>query len=410
MTAAVAGPRRFRPGLKAMANSAGILVLVVAAAIFPLSAAAHEGMLSNASQVVVFLPIAGVGLVIARRLPRNPIGWLLLAGAAGPLLSAAADPYVQLVYRLGHRWPLGPLALVLAESWVAVYLTLPLVILLFPDGTLPSRRWRTVLWAYLGVALCLVLSVYATVVVTLAAGAVRLDASGGLAALENPSGSTAWVPAVTSVVFPLLGVFWIVFVGRMVLSWRRSGGARRQQLKWLLSGAAVAVADGLASTLFSVADPHPAGAAQVVTSFLDDPGVIVLTVCVGVAIVKYRLYDIDRIISRTLAYAIVTGLLIGLYAGLVLLATRVLSLHAPVAVAAATLAAAALFNPLRQRVQRAVDRRFNRTRYDADQTVAAFAARLKDEVDLDSIQADLAGAVQSALEPAHISIWASPRA
>jgi hypothetical protein len=410
MTAAVAGPRRFRPGLKAMANSAGILVLVVAAAIFPLSAAAHEGMLSNASQVVVFLPIAGVGLVIARRLPRNPIGWLLLAGAAGPLLSAAADPYVQLVYRLGHRWPLGPLALVLAESWVAVYLTLPLVILLFPDGTLPSRRWRTVLWAYLGVALCLVLSVYATVAVTLASGAVRLDASGGLAALENPSGSTAWVPAVTSVVFPLLGVFWIVFVGRMVLSWRRSGGARRQQLKWLLSGAAVAVADGLASTLFSVADPHPAGAAQVVTSFLDDPGVIVLTVCVGVAIVKYRLYDIDRIISRTLAYAIVTGLLIGLYAGLVLLATRVLSLHAPVAVAAATLAAAALFNPLRQRVQRAVDRRFNRTRYDADQTVAAFAARLKDEVDLDSIQADLAGAVQSALEPAHISIWASPRA
>jgi hypothetical protein len=410
MTAAVAGPRRFRPGLKAMANSAGILVLVVAAAIFPLSAAAHEGMLSNASQVVVFLPIAGVGLVIARRLPRNPIGWLLLAGAAGPLLSAAADPYVQLVYRLGHRWPLGPLALVLAESWVAVYLTLPLVILLFPDGTLPSRRWRTALWAYLGVALCLVLSVYATVAVTLASGAVRLDASGGLAALENPSGSTAWVPAVTSVVFPLLGVFWIVFVGRMVLSWRRSGGARRQQLKWLLSGAAVAVADGLASTLFSVADPHPAGAAQVVTSFLDDPGVIVLTVCVGVAIVKYRLYDIDRIISRTLAYAIVTGLLIGLYAGLVLLATRVLSLHAPVAVAAATLAAAALFNPLRQRVQRAVDRRFNRTRYDADQTVAAFAARLKDEVDLDSIQADLAGAVQSALEPAHISIWASPRA
>jgi hypothetical protein len=410
MTAAVAGPRRFRPGLKAMANSAGILVLVVAAAIFPLSAAAHEGMLSNASQVVVFLPIAGVGLVIARRLPRNPIGWLLLAGAAGPLLSAAADPYVQLVYRLGHRWPLGPLALVLAESWVAVYLTLPLVILLFPDGTLPSRRWRTALWAYLGVALCLVLSVYATVAVTLASGAVRLDASGGLAALENPSGSTAWVPAVTSVVFPLLGVFWIVFVGRMVLSWRRSGGARRQQLKWLLSGAAVAVADGLASTLFSVADPHPAGAAQVVTSFLDDPGVIVLTVCVGVAIVKYRLYDIDRIISRTLAYAIVTGLLIGLYAGLVLLATRVLSLHAPVAVAAATLAAAALFNPLRQRVQRAVDRRFNRTRYDADQTVATFAARLKDEVDLDSIQADLAGAVQSALEPAHISIWASPRA
>jgi hypothetical protein len=124
---------------------------------------------------------------------------------------------------------------------------------------------------------------------------------------------------------------------------------------------------------------------------------------------KYRLYDIDRIISRTLAYAIVTGLLAGLYAGLVLLATRVLSVHTPVAVAAATLAAAALFNPLRQRVQRTVDRRFNRARYDADQTVAAFAARLKDEVDLDSVRDDLAAVVQQALEPAHLSVWVSRR-
>ena len=113
--------------------------------------------------------------------------------------------------------------------------------------------------------------------------------------------------------------------------------------------------------------------------------------CLGVAIPKYRLYDIDRIISRTLAYAIVTGPLTGLYAGLVLLATRVLSVRTPVAVAASTLAAAALFNPLRGRVQRAVDRRFNRARYDADQTVAAFAARLKDDADLDSVRDDLAG-------------------
>ena len=112
------------------------------------------------------------------------------------------------------------------------------------------------------------------------------------------------------------------------------------------------------------------------------------------AILKYRLYEIDRIISRTLAYAIVTGLLVGVYAGLVLLATRVLSFHTPVAVAAATLAAAALFNPLRQRVQRAVDRRFNRARYDADQMVAAFAARLKDAVDLDPVRDDLASVVQ----------------
>jgi hypothetical protein len=138
-------------------------------------------------------------------------------------------------------------------------------------------------------------------------------------------------------------------------------------------------------------------------------GILALPVSIGVAILKYRLYDIDRIISRTLAYAIVSGLLVGVYAGLVLLATRVMSLHSTVAVAAATLAAAALFNPLRRRVQRAVDRRFNRARYDADLTVAAFAARLKDAVDLDAVREDLAGAVQKALEPAHISVWMNER-
>jgi hypothetical protein len=127
----------------------------------------------------------------------------------------------------------------------------------------------------------------------------------------------------------------------------------------------------------------------------------------GVAILKYRLYEIDRIISRTLAYVIVTGLLVGVYAGLVLLATRVLSFHSTVAVAAATLGAAALFNPLRQRVQLRVDRRFNRARYDADQMVTAFAARLKDAVDLDPVRDDLASVVQQALEPAHLSVWMS---
>jgi hypothetical protein len=135
--------------------------------------------------------------------------------------------------------------------------------------------------------------------------------------------------------------------------------------------------------------------------------VLSMPAAVAVAVLRYRLYDIDRIISRTLAYAIVTSLLVGLYAGLVLLATQVFRFHSTVAVAAATLAAAALFNPLRVRVQRAVDRRFNRARYDADQTVAAFAARLKDAVDLDSIRDDLAGTVHQALEPAHVSVWVS---
>jgi len=129
----------------------------------------------------------------------------------------------------------------------------------------------------------------------------------------------------------------------------------------------------------------------------------------AVAVLKYRLYEFDRIISRTLAYAIVTGLLVGVYAGLVLLSTQVFRLADPVAVAASTLAAAALFNPVRRRVQRAVDHRFNRARYDADQTVMAFAARLKDAVDLDSVRDDLAQVVSRALEPEHLSVWVSHR-
>ena len=136
-------------------------------------------------------------------------------------------------------------------------------------------------------------------------------------------------------------------------------------------------------------------------------GFFALPVSMAVAILKYRLYDIDRIISRTLAYAIVTGLLVGVYAGLAL-AAGVSGFRGPVTVAVATLAAAALFNPLRRRVQRAVDRRFDRARYDADETVAAFAARLKEAVELDAVRADLAGAVQAALEPARVWIGTSP--
>jgi len=162
----------------------------------------------------------------------------------------------------------------------------------------------------------------------------------------------------------------------------------------------------LAGLLLSAVLPR-SGLAGVIGGVSQALSVFALPVCMGVAILKYRLYDIDRLISRTLAYVIVTGLLIGVYAGLVL-ATQAFRFRTPVAVAAATLAAAALFNPVRRRVQRVVDRRFNRARYDADETVAAFAARLKDAVELDAVRADLAGVVQAALEPAGVWVWTSP--
>jgi hypothetical protein len=189
-------------------------------------------------------------------------------------------------------------------------------------------------------------------------------------------------------------------VARQVLSWRRATGERRAQLKWLMAGSAASVIGLAGGFLFQSGVPNTVCLAV---------GLFSLPVCISFAIMKYRLYDIDRLISRTLSYTLVTGILVGVYAGVVTFATRVLPFHTPVAVAASTLAAAALFNPLRRRVQHVIDRRFNRARYDADRTVASFAARLKDEVDLASIQVDLAGVVQQALEPAHVSVWISRR-
>jgi hypothetical protein len=390
---------RFRLASPAAANALAVLAVLLAAAVIPLNVLARQNVLVNAAQLLIGVPMCAVGYIVARRKPGNPIGWLLLVIPVGVLLSLDAGPYVWLVYRMGYHLPFGPAAVVLeAAYFLVLFVALPPVFLLFPDGELPSPRWRWVLWSYLTVAVGLVALAYATTVAIIVTQGVHLDASGGLAAIDHPSGSTAWV-AKLNVLFAAVLPFWLVFAARLVLSWRRASGDRRQQLKWLMAGVTAAVAGFVISNLVPALDP---AATEVGVG-------VVLPVCLGVAVLKYRLYDIDRIISRTLAYAIVTGLLVGVYAALVLLATQGFGLHTPVAVAAATLAAAALFNPVRHRVQAAVDRRFNRARYDADQTVAAFAARLKDAVDLDAVRDDLAGVVHHTLEPAHVSVWISQR-
>jgi hypothetical protein len=202
------------------------------------------------------------------------------------------------------------------------------------------------------------------------------------------------------IAFLAVPVFWVSFVARQVLSWRRATGERRAQLKWLMAGSAASVIGLAAGFAFQ---------SGIVNTLFLIVGIFSLPVCIILAILKYRLYDIDRLISRTLSYTLVTGLLAGVYAGLVLLATEVFRFHSTVAVAISTLAVAALFNPLRRRVQHMVDRRFNRARYDADQTVTAFAARLNDAVDMDSVREDLAQVVSRALEPAHLSVWVSHR-
>jgi len=392
--------RRFRLASPATALILGGLVLALLVAQVPLGDLAHQLGLSAAASTVTALALAGVGLVVAWRQPRNLMGWILLAGAVFVGFNNDASLYTVLVYRLGHQLPLGAVAVLLQPSWAPGIVLFGLAILLFPEGRVPSARWRWVLVAYLGIGALWMAGTVVFSVGAIIAHDVHVDSGGNLLVLSHPTGGAAWWGVVQNLFFLVLGASWLASLGSQVLTYRRSARERRQQLKWLMSGAAIA----MVSALLAFTQSGSRGIVQVL-SVVAFAGLAALPVSIGIGILKYRLFDIDRIISRTLAYAVVTGLLVGIYAGLVLLATRVLSVHSQVAVAASTLAAAALFNPLRRRVQRAVDRRFNRARYDADRMVAQFAARLKDAVDLEAVRADLAGVVHQALEPAHVSVW-----
>ena len=399
-----AAVRRFGLLSPATATALGVLVLVLAIANLTLKGFDHQLSGSGTwSGIAIVVMYAGVGLVVARRQPRNPIGWLLLVFIALYVLGAGAVEYAVLAYSLGHRGlPLAPAAVVLDTLQAPSLALFPPVILLFPDGRLASRRWRRVLWAYAVLTAYVSAVSVAQGIAAVAGHDIHLGTNGNLTSTGQLGGWLANPP--TWLVVPVLAsiaAIGLSFVARQVLSWRRAGGERRQQLKWLASGAVVVVASAFLTSAHSA---FPDGAWQVVTG-LAWFGFAALPLSIGVAILKYRLYDIDRIISRTLAYTLVTGLLVGVYAGLVLLAIQVLRFSSPVAVAASTLVAAALFAPVRSKVQRAVDRRFNRARYDADRIVAAFSDRLKDAVDLAAVRTDLVSVTHQALEPAHVSVW-----
>ena len=381
----------------------GTLAVLSFAAILPLTLLSHQ-LGDGVIAAVIGAPCAAVGMVVARRQRDNSLGWLFIVIGTCLFLSTDGGDYAALGYLRGHHVPFGPVGLVLTALWGPGLLLFGVAILLFPDGRLPSVFWQWTLRIYGVLYAALLAATAVAVAAALAQHPVRVDSTAGLAAVDHPAG---WFNAVQGPLTGVAVVLSLAFIARQALSWRRASGDRRQQLKWLASGAVVTlVCLGLAVTYST------AGVPKTFLAWIGSiawVGVTALPVSIGVAILKHRLYEIDRIISRTLAYAIITGLLVGMYAGLVLLATQVLQVHGPVAVAASTLVAAALFSPLRRRVQHVVDRRFNRARYDADQTVAAFAARLKDAVDLDAIHEDLAGAVHHALEPVHVSVWISQR-
>ena len=344
--------------------------------------------------IVFVAAFATVGALLAWKRPGNPIGWLLSAigltvAGAGLGVFLAHFPRTQtLAAWLGWTWLLG--------LGLCVF-----VLLLFPTGKLPSRRWRPVAWAAgAGLAGWVLGNAFAPTIIS--AGPSSRNPVG----LTGPAGDIFKIMAVGGVL--LIVTTGLAAVLSLAFRYRRARTAERAQLKWLVYAAGLIVAALLAEV--------PAGqivgsgsAANNLRNAMSIGAAALVPVAIGIAVLRYRLYDIDRVISRTVAYTIITGLLVGIYAGLVLLANLVFGSRTPVAVAAATLAAAALFSPLRRRVQRGVDRRFNRARYDADKTVAAFAAGLKDAVELDAVQADLASAVQQALEPAHVSVWISQR-
>jgi hypothetical protein len=397
--------RRLRLASPATALIFGSLVLVLAVLDVPLAHFAHQSLNASGGSTPFWFSAAlgAVGFVVASRSPRNPLGWILLAAATCTALSQDASFYVVADYRLRHGGlPLGWVAVLAQPGWAAAIVLSGLAVLLFPDGRPPSPRWRWVLWLYLAAATLYLVGVLIASVGTIAGHDIRVDASGNLQVLSHPTGSSAWWGVVEAVFFPALAVCWVGSVAGQAASYRRSSGERRQQLKWLLAGSAIA---GAGVPLAVWLSAKHGIAAELAGGIAGACGQLGIPVCMGVAILKYRLFDIDRLVSRTLGYAIVTGLLVGVYAGIVLLATRVVSINEPVAVAGSTLAVAALFNPVRRRVQRAVDRRFNRARYDADRIVAAFSARLKDAVDLGSVRDDLAIVVQETLEPTHVSVW-----
>jgi hypothetical protein len=373
----------------------GAVAALLIAASIPLSAIAHQLTFGAIGQPLLMIPFAAVGALISSRQPRNPIGWILLVIALTAAGGADSGFYSVRAYHLDHHsLPLSRLAVALTQGWVSMLLLLPLPILLFPDGRV-SRRWRWTLWVYIALAAVLLGHLAVTDFGAFTEHPVRIDSSGELTTLGG-GGSGGF--AAVGLIYVAISLSWIV---RQVVLYHRSTGDLRQQLKWLMAGGGAAVL-GFVGSIFA-----GSGSSSVV-QVVSHAGFLLLAAlpgAIGVGILRHRLYEIDRLISRTLSYALLTGLLVGVFVGLVLLTTRILPFSSPVGVAASTLAAAGLFSPLRTRLQRLVDRRFNRAHYDAEATVAAFGSRLRDAIDPETVLGELAAAAGGSLQPAHVSVW-----
>jgi hypothetical protein len=358
-----------------------------------------------------FLAFPLVGALIASKRPHNPIGWLCLAVGQLWALSGVFDYYGFYGAATPGSVPF-PVAMAGISDWIwvpAVGLLGTYVLLLFPDGKLPSRRWRPLAW--LSGAVIVLLSVG----VMLAPG--PLD---NLAGVRNPFGieGAEWLGAGAYALLPLLPLCMLASALSLMLRYRRSGGVERQQIKWIAFAASVVVVlyaiAMIASFVFPEESWTTAGSVwwlnlltyAVLSSFT------IVPVATGIAILRYRLYDIDVVINRTLVYGSLTLTLVALYFGGIVVLQRVFVLltggQSTLAVVASTLLIAALFNPLRRRIQSFIDRRFYRSKYDARKTLEAFSAKLRDETDLKALSDDLVGVTRSTMQPAHVSMWLRP--
>jgi hypothetical protein len=395
------GPRASTVAVWAMGGPAVLLVVV------GILGAIATG---DSSTTTILAPLAGmlgitVGAVLVTRLPRHRIGWLLWIGgmlmgitritqglADFGLTSHPGSVPWAIWFGWVNAW-VGPLALLITPIFLP---------LLYPTGRLPSARWRPAAIVSIGA-----LTAY-TVVAAFGPFAPGTYPPG----VDNPLVVGGRLRDLLALLGNVLGLvlFLLLTLGfaSLVIRYRRASGIERQQLKWFVFVGSIATMALVVAGLFLGSTVGPLATIDNFAWLIGIGGVALMPVAIGIAVLRYRLYEIDRLISRTIAWAVLTAIVGGLFVGFILVFQAAL---APVtgsnelAVAGSTLLVAALFQPIRRRVQRLVDRRFNRARYDAERTLAAFAERLRDEVDPEQLRAEILATVAQTVEPTSVSLW-----
>ena len=378
------------------AAACGGLGAYVALAVGGVALVVFQDATGNVLGVFGFAAFAGVGALIALRQPGNAVGWLLLGVAVTFAFGEVSEAYVG-VPSNGGRVTVALVSTPMTNLWFT--LALVFLPLLFPHGDLPSARWRAVLW--LG-AIDIVLGALAA---ALAPGEIELSKRTGI---ENPLGVEGGLADVLDALELVCGALAVILAAAsVVVRFRAARGIERQQIKWFAYvGLLAAVCFSVAIVFGSVLAGNTEFAPIAVVGWLSGLALvgIGLPIATGVAIFRYRLYDVDVVIRRTLVYGALTATLGALYLGLVLLIGLAVG-TSNLAIAISTLAVAALVRPARARIQATVDQRFYRRRYDAGRTLEAFGTRLRDELDLETLAADLRGVVRDTVQPTHVSVW-----